>query len=110
MRGAQVGIFIKMNPSDAPNDNPDIVLGLEKSTFNRNKNLLETLVLGDEITFKGNLEHMGDEFSYHTIRLESIIKTGRNFEMSQIDYFSVTKPAPDATVDIGFIEPEEEDN
>lgn len=69
MRGASIGIFVKMNPSDAPNDNPDIVLGLEKSVFNKNKEILEKLSLGDEIIFKGNLEHMGDEFSYHTIRL-----------------------------------------
>ena len=83
-----MGLFVKMNPSDAPSDIPDVVLGIEKYNIHKFQSEVNKLELGDEISFTGRVEHMGDEFSYHSVRLTSLRKTGNKIDLQAIAYFT----------------------
>lgn len=63
-----MSLLIKMNPSESDTF-ADIVLSVSKSTFKKNKDVIESLKKGDHVNFKASIISMGNEFKLHHFAL-----------------------------------------
>ena len=82
-----MSILIKMNPSESETF-ADIVLSISRSTYSKNKQVIDSLKQGDHVNFKASMVSMGNEFKLHHLRLDdddnSIEDTGQTEDYKHI--------------------------
>lgn len=78
-----LNILIKMSPSESALY-PDLVLSLSSEVLNKKRNLLKSLVKGDELEFKAQIVALGNEFKLHHLHAKDFEKTGNFKEINEI--------------------------
>lgn len=85
-------ILVKMDPTDAIADQPDLSLNLGEYSGHRYKNFAKNLLENEVLTFEGVLSEIGDEYSVHSIRIRKIDKTGQVKRVKDVSTFVAEKP------------------
>jgi len=82
-------LLIKMNPTDAKIEFPDLEIVIGNDVYHRFKDEIEPLTPMDIIEFTGKLRRIGDEFSYHAIEALEIKNTKEKMDWSQLQVIDI---------------------
>jgi hypothetical protein len=82
-------LLIKMNPTDAKIEFPDLELIISNEVFHHFRNEIDPLTPMDIIEFKGRFRKMGDEFSYHALDAFEIKNTKEKMDWSQLHMIDI---------------------
>jgi hypothetical protein len=86
-------LLIKMNPTDAKIEFPDLQLIVHPATFAKYKGLLDSVEPLDILEFTAVFKRMGDEFNYHTLDLVEIKNTKVKLDWSTLQAVDINPQA-----------------